>query len=791
MSYRCVHPLIATDAKRALSMMNPGSEFEIQVRRIARNLWPSAGISSSTLVDGNEIDGMFVTDEIVFLIEATIERTRRKIEGDYKKLELKRDYLRGKYPDHVFRGFIVTRDDPTAEQMGVIPANRSWVRVMSFRTFFSKLVDADQYLHLRANAPFGSASDPFTGSKQLSNMVYVPTPYRQKGQSKVYSNQEIVSEVASPTPRRFLIAGDFGVGKSFGLREIFRGLEAIYKAGSTFRFPVFINLRDHQGQTDPDEVLARHARRIGFDQQQLVRAWRGDCVSLILDGFDELVAAGWSDFVKTGADARRSACEIVRKFISESAASTPILLSGRESYFDSPAEMLSVLSAASFIHINLDEFSAEQAIEYVSKTLKLAKSDIFLPAWLPHKPLLLGYCAARGVLAKAQNDSDAIVDDGEGWDWLLDQISTREAETSGGVDPSKIRSLMEQIALQARRHLDPLGSIDVNSMERAFGQVFGKLPDPQVRKILDRMPGLTWGDQSGTRRFIDEHFFSAAQAGSVHSFIQSPHQVDLESFRNTQQCIGPISARVAYSRCRKVGSAHGVVMAALDVAATKQATAGNLAGDVLQVLLNYEEVSSHKSKLITISAAYFEELEFEPELFRNVSVHFDNCLFGELALGELVEEQNSISFSSCEISKLTCSPRTQAGWVMIADKKTKVGNFQAFSTTNDAIMNSSLPLGFRILKTILRKIFQQSGGGRVEGALFRGIGQVPHDQIRQILYLVEQHGLASPNRASKNVTWHANRTQANRAAALIDAFNVPDDVVAKSSVKLLPAYPSD
>lgn len=771
--------------------MNAGGEFETQVRRIARSLWPSAGVGGATIIDGNEIDGMFVTDEIVFLIEATIERTRKKVEGDFKKLELKRSYLREKYPDHVFRGFIVTQDEPTAEQNGVIPSSKNWARVLSFRSFFSKLVDADQYLHLRANAPFGSASDPFTGSKQLINTVYVPTPYRQKGQAKTYSNLEIVNEVASPSARRFLITGDFGVGKSFGLREVFRGLESIYRSGSTFRFPVFVNLRDHQGQTDPDEVLSRHARRIGFDQQQLVRAWRGDCVSLILDGFDELVAAGWSDFVKTGADARRSACEIVRKFISESAASTPILLSGRESYFDSPKEMISVLSASKFVHINLDEFSAEQAIEYVSKTLKLPKAGIFLPGWLPHKPLLLGYCAARGVLAKAQDDANAIVDDGEGWDWLLDQISIREAETSGGVDPSKIRNLIEQIALQARRHLDRLGSIDVDAMERAFGQVFGKLPDPQVRKILDRMPGLTWGDQSGTRRFIDEHFFSAAQAGSVFSFIQSPHQVDIESFRNTQQCIGPVSARVAYTRCKKVGSAQGAIMAALDVAATKQATSGNLAGDVLQVLLNFEEIVSHKSKLITISAAYFEELEFEPELFRDVSVHFDNCLFGDLTLGEFVEERSAVSFSSCEISKLICSPRTKTHWAMIADKKTQVVSSQLFSTTNDAIMNSSLPLGFRILKTILRKIFQQSGGGRVEGALFRGIGQVPHDQIRQILYLVEQHGLASPNRASKNVTWHANRTQANRAAALIDAFNVPDDVLAKSSVKILPAYPSD
>ena len=56
-------------------------------------------------------------------------------------------------------------------------------------------------------------------------------------------------------------------------------------------FPVFVNLRDHYGQTDPAEILHRHARNVGFDKpSHLVRAWRAGFVHLSMDGFDEITA---------------------------------------------------------------------------------------------------------------------------------------------------------------------------------------------------------------------------------------------------------------------------------------------------------------------------------------------------------------------------------------------------------------------------------------------------------------------------------------------------------------------
>ena len=103
-------------------------------------------------------------------------------------------------------------------------------------------------------------------------------------------------------------------------------------------------------------------------------------------------------------------------------------------------------------------------------------------------------------------------------------------------------------------------------MERAFSDIFGKLPDPQVRNVLDRMPGLTWADQPGTRRFIDEQFFGAAQAGAVVEFVTAPHNADIEPHRHTQQCISSLASRVAYERISREGVTSGATIVAIEVA---------------------------------------------------------------------------------------------------------------------------------------------------------------------------------------------------------------------------------
>lgn len=53
-------------------------DFEDEVRRIARELWPAAAFGGSLIVDGRERDGIFETEEFIHVIEATLLRTQRR-----------------------------------------------------------------------------------------------------------------------------------------------------------------------------------------------------------------------------------------------------------------------------------------------------------------------------------------------------------------------------------------------------------------------------------------------------------------------------------------------------------------------------------------------------------------------------------------------------------------------------------------------------------------------------------------------------------------------------------------
>lgn len=61
-------------------------EFEDEVRRIARLLWPSAQYGGAAMEDGRERDGVLESEEFVHLIECTVSRSKQKAQEDLEKL---------------------------------------------------------------------------------------------------------------------------------------------------------------------------------------------------------------------------------------------------------------------------------------------------------------------------------------------------------------------------------------------------------------------------------------------------------------------------------------------------------------------------------------------------------------------------------------------------------------------------------------------------------------------------------------------------------------------------------
>jgi hypothetical protein len=467
-------------------MLTEGKEFEDEVRRMARLLWPSAEHEGAALRDGRERDGIFETDEYVHILECTISRSKQKAIDDFDKLQKLIRKVEAHSPQKFVKGWFITAEEPTADQRGVFERVRGRIVALSFDQFRSKLIDARSYLDLRYKYPFGSVRDPESGDSRTT-LDYIPLEILDES-GKLYSVDSLAESLTEGG--RFVLLGDYGAGKSATVSEIHHRMAKLFRSGKNLVFPVTLNLRDHHGQTDPVEAMERHARRVGFQNPEaLVRAWRAGFVVLTLDGFDEIATAGWAGKTKRLKDLRYRSMELIRRFLRDTPAKSGVLMAGREHFFDSPKEMTSALGLDNrFNFLNLSEFTEQQVSDYLAKAGWMQP----VPAWIPSRPLLLGYLASRGLLQQTL-EIDAGSGPAMGWNSLLGRISAREAEMEVGIDPGTVRRLIEHVATLARSSTDGLGPLLPDQISSAFSEVCGYPPDDRGAVLLQRLPGLGAG----------------------------------------------------------------------------------------------------------------------------------------------------------------------------------------------------------------------------------------------------------------------------------------------------------
>jgi len=358
-------------------------EYEERVRRMARSLWRDFSIGRDVLPplrEGGgptELDVRIETRTEVIFVDATMAKSADVVRQ--KIATLKKHFLsmRGRFGKPM-RGYIVTAHEPTQHQIEAIKAAKTAnIQLLSYNQLQQLVVDAAGYLARRSAFRFGSVRG-FGGRappREVPLSEFVTPHYAvYGGQSKV-SFEDIVRTVCSDhSNARYLVAGYFGMGKSMTLRAVFDQCRRDYEADRIARFPVHINLVDHQAQQDPDEALRRHAKKIGFEQgaDGLVAAWRSGLIILLLDGFDELIGTSWSGELAKRRAYRRQAMALVKGFVDESPSRTPIVISGRWTYFDQTSEMYDALGVAiaakngAFIHVDIEDFSTDQLGPVVS-----------------------------------------------------------------------------------------------------------------------------------------------------------------------------------------------------------------------------------------------------------------------------------------------------------------------------------------------------------------------------------------------------------------------------------------
>lgn len=429
--------------------------FEDEVRRIARALWPGAEFQGAIILDGREIDGVFQTEDCIHLVEATTSRRKDKAQQDISKLDKTLNKLQRRDKTRASRGWFITQDEPTAEQRKVAEKNHN-IASLSFAQFQAKLINSRAYLEARGNYLFGSVRDPATGKHPSQDIAYIPLDMVRVDTKQVVSRNELLSLITQECA--VVLLGDYGAGKSMTLREIYHALREKHLRNKTSTFPVYLNLRDHWGQTDTAEVIERHAKRIGFGQpSHLVRAWRAGYVHLLIDGFDEISTTNIQGIWRKLQESRFRAMQVVRSLIDEHPSGTGLLMAGRAHFFDNQTERHKALGLPkNCIELSLSEFTDDQITTYLRQT---GLSGV-VPSWLPSRPLLVGYLAAGGLLHDLSDGESPAT----GWDMLLDRVTNREAQIEAGIDGITIRKILERLGTKARASRSGLASLSSDSL---------------------------------------------------------------------------------------------------------------------------------------------------------------------------------------------------------------------------------------------------------------------------------------------------------------------------------------
>lgn len=738
--------------------------YEVEVLRIARALWPQAEYQGSAMHGGRERDGVFITEECIHLIEATADKKKEKALKDAGKLSELYQHFRNRHQDKPIQCWLVFRHEPTAEQRDVVrqtlKKHNANINCTSFQQFQSKLIKAQNYLSARDNYRFGSIRNPKDDSAG-SDLHYVDLDILDSSNS-LWSLEKIANQIA--TGGKLELIGDYGAGKSMTLREIYKTLRSQYLKSQSSRFPIYINLRDHQGQKDPAEILERHAKYVGFHPpHHLIRAWNTGYAHLILDGFDEITSLGIQGKWRKLRDMRFRSMEAIRKFIESKPEQSGVIIAGREHFFDNTQERKDALQTHTFATLTLNDFTTDQIDKY--KTMN--GLQCIVPRWMPSRPLLLGTLLLKGILQSVQGQD--ITDPGIGWNTLINEISEREARIEAGIDGQTVRAIFERLATKARSSSDGTGSFSREDIFNVFVETCGYSPDEQALILLLRLPGLGIDSPSeGTRKFIDIDFVDACRAGDVLKFIEQPHTFDTKAFEEATHQMHAIGLSII---TLTVGDT--LTQKQLNAVIDRANKLGNnevLKFDLLQVAFDLKHSITDS---ITINGMIFDSLNFDFECDLS-KISFRDCYFGQLIFNAETNTSFIPTFLSCYFLEIE-GRTSQNDLPQCSFKDCIFDTFSSTSETTDQILNLGLSKGIVVMLSVLRKIYTQRGAGRLESALYKGLDSNNKRLVPDVIRLLHTNNFITYYSRRGAKIWLPVKDMHVRASRIIATPNICQD----------------
>ena len=180
----------------------------------------------------------------------------------------------------------------------------------------------------------------------------------------------------------------------------------------------------------------------------------------------------------------------------------------------------------------------------------------------------------------------------------------------------------------------------------------------------------------------------------------------------------------------------------------------------------------------------------------NETIYLKDLLITELELTEAMGDVSRVEFQDCFFTRigidsdaagdrlprfLRCYVGLLEGRVSANDlpegrfEDCEIEGYSAESSTTDSVLSLDLPLGVRVLITVLKKLYERRGSGRRENALFRGLDHRSRRLVEDVLRLLQRDGLATPCKRGTDTIWLPDRSNRKRVGRIVASPSVADD----------------
>jgi hypothetical protein len=463
--------------------------------------------------------------------------------------------------------------------------------------------------------------------------------------------------------------------------------------------------------------------------------------------------------------------ELARRFIRESPPGSGVIVAGRSHYFDSIAEMRTGLDLTQDVQVlQLGEFNDDQMKKYLSSLGSAGE----LPSWVPSRPLFLGHLAVRGGLAKLTLDS-TLLDQASGWDFLLDCICHREAELETGVESQSVRRIIEELAIICQRSFDGLGPFNSEDLDSAFKRACGYPPSDRDKILLMRFPGLGLPDEdTGQRHFVDADLAEAALGSAMFAFIDSPFDKKWAQ-DYWQGTIKPLGARVAAKIINERKIPGGKIDGALE-RAQKHYAQTPLATNILIIATH---IRHYPMTNVNVDTQLIDHLEISNDCIHFHKITFRDCLFSLLEIDYDFADKSLPVFDSCTIGTLLGRGKAwlESSVVFANCEVEEVDDEDQITTAS--IMELSLPSYSKVVISILKKVYAQSGKARKGNAFSRGVGQSAQQHVPTAIDNLKSAGFIIKVPSSGEPLWTSSKdkTIKKRVRSILGAANSSTDSI--------------